>query len=62
MTEASTGNPKDFADRYISMWNETDAQARRRRVEEIFAQGASFVDPDVGRWPRGDQRADRRRA
>ncbi|QCI66748.1 nuclear transport factor 2 family protein [Phreatobacter stygius] len=38
-------NPSELADRYIAMWNETDASARRKLVAEIWAPDAHFADP-----------------
>lgn len=32
-------------DRYISLWNETDADARMAGIEEIFAPEAVYTDP-----------------
>jgi hypothetical protein len=36
-----------LAERYIAAWNETDAQARRRAVEELYTEDARYVDPLV---------------
>lgn len=35
----------EFADRYIAMWNEADAVARRRLVAEIWLPDAHFIGP-----------------
>jgi hypothetical protein len=35
----------DIAERYIGAWNETDETARRKAVDELFAEDASYVDP-----------------
>lgn len=35
----------DITTRYLDCWNETDPSARRRLVEDLFAVGASYVDP-----------------
>jgi hypothetical protein len=32
-------------DKYIAAWNATDATARRRLVDEVFADGAAYTDP-----------------
>lgn len=32
-------------DRYLTVWNETDATARRAGIEELFAEGVRYVDP-----------------
>jgi SnoaL-like domain len=37
----------DLAQRYIASWNETDPTARRRAVDEVYAEGARYVDPLV---------------
>jgi hypothetical protein len=36
-----------LAERYIATWNETDAEARRRAVEELYTEDARYVDPLV---------------
>ena len=36
-----------LAERYIAAWNETDAEARRRAVEELYTEDARYVDPLV---------------
>jgi hypothetical protein len=33
--------------RYIAAWNETDEQARRQAVEELYTDDARYVDPMV---------------
>lgn len=37
----------DLIDRYIAMWNETDAARRRDLIAQTWAEGASYVDPAV---------------
>ena len=32
-------------ERYITLWNETDAAARKQGIAEIFAEGATYTDP-----------------
>jgi hypothetical protein len=32
-------------DRYLAVWNEPDEAARRAAVDELFADGVSYVDP-----------------
>jgi hypothetical protein len=32
-------------DRYLAVWNETDAGARRAAIDEVFAEGVRYVDP-----------------
>jgi hypothetical protein len=34
-------------DRYLDCWNETDPAARRKLVEDVFANDASYIDPMV---------------
>ena len=36
---------EDLAQRYLATWNETDPTARRRAVDELYAQDARYVDP-----------------
>jgi len=31
--------------RYLALWNETDARARRAAIDEVFADGVRYVDP-----------------
>jgi hypothetical protein len=35
----------ELARRYIASWNETDPSARRRAVDELYADDARYVDP-----------------
>jgi SnoaL-like polyketide cyclase len=35
----------EFADRYFTMWNETEAEARRRLVAKIWTPDAHFIGP-----------------
>jgi SnoaL-like protein len=35
----------DLVDRYLAVWNETDASARRAAIEEVFAVGVRYIDP-----------------
>jgi len=35
----------ELAQRYIATWNETDPAARRRAVDELYAEDARYVDP-----------------
>jgi hypothetical protein len=32
-------------ERYITLWNETDADARKAGIAEVFAEGATYTDP-----------------
>jgi hypothetical protein len=34
-----------IVDAYLAAWNETDADARLRRVAEVFAVNATYTDP-----------------
>src|SRR3954463_11277012 len=36
-----------LAERYIATWNETDPEARRRAVAELWTDDARYVDPLV---------------
>src|SRR5689334_4952597 len=40
MTDATS-----IATRYIEVWNTTDADARRAKVAEVFADDAGYTDP-----------------
>ena len=35
----------DVIDRYIASWNQTDPQLRRKLVDEVWAQDATYIDP-----------------
>jgi hypothetical protein len=35
----------DLVDRYIAVWNETDAGKRRELIAKTFTEGTHFVDP-----------------
>lgn len=35
----------DLVDRYIEVWNETDAGKRRALIAKTFTEGTHFVDP-----------------
>ncbi|WP_214412930.1 nuclear transport factor 2 family protein [Sphaerisporangium fuscum] len=35
----------EFARRYIAMWNEPDAESRRKVIGELFAPGAAHYTP-----------------
>ena len=32
-------------DKYIAVWNETDASARRKKIDDLWAQNGVYVDP-----------------
>jgi hypothetical protein len=38
-------DPKQIAERYIALWNETDPAARRTRLADDWASDATYVDP-----------------
>lgn len=42
----------NLVDRYIAMWNETDAARRRTLIAEVWTADATYVDPVL----RGDGR------
>ena len=35
----------ELAGRYIALWNETDADARRKGIGEVFTEDAVYIDP-----------------
>jgi hypothetical protein len=35
----------ELAQRYIDTWNETDPDARRAAVDQLYAEAARYVDP-----------------
>ena len=36
---------QEIAERYIACWNEADPQRRRKLIDEVWAEDASYVDP-----------------
>jgi hypothetical protein len=38
-------NLTDLIDRYIAMWNETDAKRRRDLIARVWSENASYLDP-----------------
>jgi hypothetical protein len=52
MTPEMTGTT-DLVDRYIAIWNETDAGRRRALIDRTWTEAAIYVDPMM----RGDGRA-----
>lgn len=40
-------NLTDLIDRYIAMWNETDAERRRDLIARTWTESASYLDPAV---------------
>jgi hypothetical protein len=36
---------QDTIERYIASWNQTDPQARRSLIGELWAEDASYIDP-----------------
>ena len=46
MTESNAvTNFEKVADRYIALWNEPDADARRRAVAELWTEDGAYTDP-----------------
>ena len=41
----ATDNVTTLVDRYIAIWNETDAAARRTLIARTYAEQASYLDP-----------------
>jgi hypothetical protein len=38
-------NMNDLVARYLACWNETDPAARRKLIEQTWAEDASYIDP-----------------
>ena len=36
---------QDVIERYIASWNQTDPKLRRKLVDEVWAQDATYIDP-----------------
>jgi hypothetical protein len=51
--EPTMSNLTDLVDRYIAMWNETDAERRRALIAQTWTIRARYVDPAL----KGDGRA-----
>src|SRR5436190_6533873 len=45
LSEDDMTNVTELIDSYIQMWNETDAERRRKLIEQIWTEAASYVDP-----------------
>jgi hypothetical protein len=43
--ESVMNQPSHIADRYLSIWNENDAAARRQLIAAAFTADASYADP-----------------
>ena len=52
MDSKANGSVTELVDRYIAVWNETDAARRRGLIARTFVQDASYLDPML----RGDGR------
>ncbi|MEV7776024.1 nuclear transport factor 2 family protein [Kitasatospora sp. NPDC086791] len=45
MTEITTATLQQLAERYLAVWNETDPAARRKLVDEAWAEDGRYTDP-----------------
>jgi hypothetical protein len=46
--ESEAATPiRDVVDRYIAVWNEPDADARRRAVAELWTEDGTYTDPSA---------------
>jgi hypothetical protein len=45
MMEPKMDNLTELIDRYIAMWNETDAERRRALIARTWTEDASYLDP-----------------
>src|SRR2546423_695593 len=45
MSDVTTTDVTTTVDAYISMWNEADATARTRLIEQAWAADAQYLDP-----------------
>ncbi|WP_049659147.1 nuclear transport factor 2 family protein [Kitasatospora sp. MY 5-36] len=45
MTEITTAALQQLAERYLAVWNETDPAARRKLVDEVWAEDGRYTDP-----------------
>jgi hypothetical protein len=37
------GDPKEFADRYMALWNEPDPERRRAAIAELFTEDGAYL-------------------
>ena len=37
----------DFVDRYVALWNEPDAEVRRRTIEDLWAPDGTNFTPSI---------------
>ncbi|MEY9846878.1 nuclear transport factor 2 family protein [Streptacidiphilus sp. MAP5-3] len=47
MDATANTTAQELAERYIAAWNETDPAARRKLVDETWAEDGSYTDPLV---------------
>lgn len=45
MTDAPTNDANTNAERYLAIWNETDAARRRALIAESWSEAATYIDP-----------------
>ena len=45
MNTTDNGQLVELVDRYIAIWNETDAAARRKLIARTYAEDADYLDP-----------------
>ncbi|MBV6696919.1 nuclear transport factor 2 family protein [Kitasatospora aureofaciens] len=45
MIEITTATLQQLAERYLAVWNETDPAARRKLVDEAWAEDGRYTDP-----------------
>ncbi|MFI6154051.1 nuclear transport factor 2 family protein [Kitasatospora sp. NPDC051170] len=45
MTAITTATLQQLAERYLAAWNETDPAARRKLVDEVWAEDGRYTDP-----------------
>ena len=49
-----TIQPKAIAERYIAIWNETNAGRRRAVIDELFTDRCEYIDPNVAAHGRAE--------
>ncbi|MEE1784013.1 nuclear transport factor 2 family protein [Streptomyces sp. SP17BM10] len=45
MTEITTATMQQLAERYLAVWNEADPSARRKLIDEVWAEDGRYTDP-----------------
>ena len=53
----TTIDPRELVDRYVAVWNEPDAELRRKAIHELWTQDGAHIVPAAPGDPHGRHRA-----